>query len=105
MRRINLRVFRVEFPAGVVTYDFKRSDHSASFGFISIQDLAESVRRLTARLIDEKSKVIQVTIDLQPLHDIEWLDWPVSLTPRRCLPLTEKEKDEFWKELNIAPKR
>lgn len=93
MKRIlNIRAFKVVFPNGSTLFEEKDEDGRGSTGCTSIKSLAFNVKNSAKSFL--KGKIIaQVTIDLKPYHDIEI---PSDLAPRRCLPLSDKEVEDFW---------
>ena len=96
MKAINVRVFRVVFWNGDLGFESKiGSTESVSGSRSSIQALAKDVKNIVERFLRENYGYgVKASIDFQPHHDIEC---PVGLEPRRCLPLSEIEADEFWR--------
>lgn len=90
---LNIRAFKVILPDGEIFFEHKSKDGRGSMSCGSIKSLAYNVISDAKDFFKENS-FAQVTIDLKPYHDIEI---PSDLAPRRCLPLTEKELEEFWK--------
>ncbi len=101
MNKCNIRTFKVLLVSGHITFQSKTNDSRGCIACDSIRDLAENVKSEVVEFLrTKKGKMIEISIDLRPYHDIEC---PSDLMPRRCLPLTDKEAREFWKQFKICP--
>lgn len=92
---INFRAYKIIFPDGNFNFEMKKSDGRGSAGFDSIRNMAEIVKdKVENMFLENQGKMVQISIDFKPFHDIECCN---DLSDRRCLPLTKKEAEEFWK--------
>jgi hypothetical protein len=92
---MNIRVYKVIYPGGLTV--FESLDDNGRDGYGNIHEIALLVRSGVVRHFKAAGPVEQVTIDFSPFHDIEHCSGP---TPRLCVALSEKEKQEFWKYYN-----
>ena len=90
---INIRIYKVIFPNGQSAYEIKSCDSRGGGGFSNLKSLAKNIGSECENL----ESFNQLTIDFNPFHKIEY---PGGLVPRKCIPLTGGEIEEFWKYLN-----
>lgn len=89
---LNIRAYKVITPDGKIYFEDKSKDSRGSTVCDSIKSLVHNVKINEKQFLKNKA-ISQVTIDLKPYHDIEC---PSGLAPMRCLPLSEKEAEDFW---------
>lgn len=88
---LKIRVYKTIDTEGKATYVTKNKITDAGTRAGSIEYLAEILKSEADDFLERlKGKVF---IDMIPYHEIEY----PNLSPNICLPLTEKEKIEFWK--------
>ena len=93
---MNIRVFRVVFPDGGRAYELTTKDHRGSIGSSTVEGLAVNARNKVASELEQSN---YVTVDFSPYHNITC---PSQLAPRLCEPLSQEEKEVFWRTFNTG---
>ena len=86
---LNIRVYKV-LARSSTYFELATSDKESAIGAGTLACLAGIAKDLC-----ESGS----SIDFVPLHDVVC---PVGLTPRRCFPLDDEERGEFWKHFEAA---
>ena len=100
----NLRVYKIILHDGKVMYESMRdgypyaSCYTSATRFSSVENLAMfSKTNVEDFHRDKEVWSAQFHIDFRPLHDIAITS---GCYPRRCLPLTKEEAQEFWEHFS-----
>lgn len=99
MKMKKIRVFKMVYADGDTMFDARdRDDGGIHMAFRSVESVGRYVKDGADHFLKEYKNspfTAAVVIDFRPFHEIERKNAPNA--PYRCLPLSEEEKEEFWK--------
>jgi len=106
MNDLIIYVYKVLLADGTSWFRYSLGNMEDKVSVKLIQSAAEYVKIEKDGFLGEEDDPLNVTgvdpharvfIEFHPQHDIEC---PQHLAPRRCFPLTEKERETFWSTFN-----